>query len=135
MRVDEALRWLSFAHDDLRVARMAFQEEIYTQVCFHAQQCVEKVLKALWVLYGKVPPRTHNLKRLWLQMPTNRQVLSLSLEDIDFLNGFYVPTRYPDTLPGTLPEGYPGKEVARKALDLADIVFREGEEHIRASAI
>ncbi len=124
MRVDEALRWLSFARDGLRVAQMAFREEIYTQACFHAQQCVEKVLKALWVLYEKVPPRTHNLKRLWFQMPTNRQVLSLSLEEIDFLNGFYVPTRYPDALPGTLPEGYPGQEVARKALDLADAVFR-----------
>lgn len=32
------------------------------------------------------------------------------------LNRYYIPTRYPDTLPGSLPEGLPDKEHANKAL-------------------
>ncbi len=32
---------------------------------------------------------------------------------------FYIPTRYPDALPGTLPQGAPSQEDAQEALDLA----------------
>ena len=39
-------RWLAFAKDDLRIAELAMSEGIYNQVCFHSEQCVEKVLKA-----------------------------------------------------------------------------------------
>ncbi len=33
-------------------------------ICFHAQQCVEKLMKALLIHLGIDPPRTHNL--VWL---------------------------------------------------------------------
>ena len=32
---------------------------------------------------------------------------------------FYIPTRYPDALPGALPEGLPGREDAEEALATA----------------
>jgi HEPN domain-containing protein len=35
------------------------------------------------------------------------------------LDRFYIPTRYPDALPGTLPEGFPGRRDAQEALDVA----------------
>ena len=35
------------------------------------------------------------------------------------LNQFYIPTRYPDALPGSLPEGLPNKEDTEKALQYA----------------
>jgi HEPN domain-containing protein len=38
-------RWLAFAREDLRMAELALAEDIYNQVCFHAQQCVEKAIK------------------------------------------------------------------------------------------
>jgi HEPN domain-containing protein len=44
--MSEASDWIGFAREDLRVAEWAFSAEIYNQTCFHAQQCVEKVLKA-----------------------------------------------------------------------------------------
>ncbi|MBI5356440.1 HEPN domain-containing protein [Candidatus Collierbacteria bacterium] len=37
-------------------------------------------------------------------------------DQIVFLNQFYIPTRYPDALPGSLPEGLPSIEVAEKAI-------------------
>jgi HEPN domain-containing protein len=42
---EAAEQWLAFAHQDLRMAEMALAEGIYNQTCFHAQQCVEKVIK------------------------------------------------------------------------------------------
>jgi len=35
------------------------------------------------------------------------------------LDRFYIPTRYPDALPGMLAEGLPGQQDAQEALDLA----------------
>ena len=43
----EAAHWLDFAGDDLRMADLAFSEEIFNQVCFHAQQAAEKCLEPL----------------------------------------------------------------------------------------
>lgn len=36
----------------------------YDAVCFHAQQCVEKLMEALLTLRGQQPPCTHDLVRL-----------------------------------------------------------------------
>lgn len=58
MQSDEQ-RWLNFAREDLRVAELALEEEIFNQVCFHCQQSAEKSLKRLLVRQGKTPPRTH----------------------------------------------------------------------------
>jgi len=43
----EGRRWLDQAENDLTFARYALQGEFFHQVCFVAQQCAEKALKAL----------------------------------------------------------------------------------------
>ncbi len=67
---DNARRWFGFAQEDLRVAEVIFAEGLYNQVCFHAQQCVEKTLKALLSQRGKVPPRTHSITDLLNILPS-----------------------------------------------------------------
>jgi HEPN domain-containing protein len=39
--------WLQFAFDYPRSAEILLAAGIFTMVCFHAQQCVEKALKAV----------------------------------------------------------------------------------------
>jgi HEPN domain-containing protein len=56
--------WLIFAREDLQMAELAIANEIYNQVCFHAQQCTEKSIKALLAHQGKSPPRTHRVTDL-----------------------------------------------------------------------
>jgi HEPN domain-containing protein len=41
------------------------------------------------------------------------------------LDDFYIPARYPDALPGALPEGLPGQEDAAQAFSLAQAVMEE----------
>lgn len=67
----EAERWFRFAEEDLRVAALVFEEQIYTQTCFHAQQAVEKTLKGLLVYQERLPPKTHVLLYLWEQISPN----------------------------------------------------------------
>lgn len=113
----EVERWLRFSREDLQVAELAMQANIYNQVCFHAQQCTEKAIKGLLLLQSKTPPRTHRLGDLLSLLEPNPFILS-SLE-IQLLDRFYIPTRYPDVLPGALPEGLPERNDAEEALVIA----------------
>lgn len=57
--------WLSRARDDLAIAETLLAAESPAwAVCYHVQQAVEKGLKALLVVAGEDPPKTHNLVRL-----------------------------------------------------------------------
>jgi HEPN domain-containing protein len=112
----ESERWLQFAGEDLQMAELAMQEAIYNQVCFHSQQCAEKAIKGLLTLQAKTPPRTHLLGDLLTLLDSNPFTTSL---EVQLLDRFYIPTRYPDALPGSLPEGLPTHEDAMEALAVA----------------
>jgi len=49
--------------------------------------------------------------------PAPNPLAALSL-DLQFLDRFYIPTRYPDALPGSLAEGMPNEADALEALVL-----------------
>ena len=57
------LEWIEKAEEDYQMAQLAQQASrpFHNSICFHAQQCIEKYLKA-WLQEAKLPvPRTHNL--------------------------------------------------------------------------
>jgi HEPN domain-containing protein len=115
-------RWLAFAREDLRMAELALPEGLFNQVCFHAQQCVEKAIKGWLEQQGRIPPRTHRMADLLTLLPPD---LMGELNDaLRLLDRFYIPTRYPDALPGVLPGGMPGQRDAEEALDLARSVLQ-----------
>jgi len=116
-----AERWIKFAREDLRMAELALTEGIYNQVCFHAQQCVEKLMKGFIVNRGQVHPQTHKLIDL-ISLPDKSPFDDLK-KSFRLLDRFYIPTRYPDALPGNLPEGLPNREDAEEALTVAREVF------------
>lgn len=86
--------WLIFAREDLQMAELAIANNIYNQVCFHAQQCSEKAIKALLTAQGKTPPRSHRLSDL-VNLLNPNPLVAIAL-DIQLLDRFYLPTRYPD---------------------------------------
>jgi len=113
---ERAERWLTFAREDLRMAELAMAEALWNQVCFHAQQGVEKALKARLADRDETPPRTHKL--IDLVALVGDTALAGLADEVRTLDRFYLPTRYPDALPGMLPEGLPGEVEAREALTL-----------------
>lgn len=116
-------RWLEFARQDLQMAELALNEGIHNQVCFHSQQCVEKCIKGLLANLGRTPPRTHSIVDLLGLLPA--EYLPHLREDLAQLDIFYIPTRYPDALPGSLAEGLPGKEDAQDAITAAQACWKE----------
>ncbi len=121
-----AERWLTFAREDLRVAELAAAEALWNQTCFHAQQCIEKILKAWLADRGETPPRTHKL--VDLVMLVGESLLARLADEVRTLDRFYISTRYPDALPGMLAEGLPGADDAREALALAKQVMVLAED-------
>jgi len=65
--MNEVIReWIDKAEGDYDVAQLALRaaKPHHDAVCFHAQQCVEKLMKALLIHHGIQPPRIHNLVAL-----------------------------------------------------------------------
>ena len=83
----------------------------YDGVCFHAQQCVEKLMKAVLILKGVVPPRTHDLIRLHELMRSTITGWDWPLSDLRLLDRAAVQFRYP----GDSAD----KEIADEALAVA----------------
>lgn len=128
----EAEEWLAFADDDLRTARAVMTEGIYNQVCFHAQQCVEKCLKAILAKEGQLIPRTHRIGDLWELLPeVAREALAPLQDALLELDSYYTTTRYPDALPGTRETGLPDRSHAERALHHADLCWQATRHLIR----
>ena len=125
---DTSVDWLYFAKSDLTAAERLFEEAIYHLVCFHAHQAIEKVLKGALRNKEQNIPKTHDIVLLFQRV---RQPTLASSDDIIFVNRFYIPTRYPDTFPGALPEGLPTREDAQKALTIAKSVLETGGSLMR----
>ncbi|MBI1871479.1 MAG: HEPN domain-containing protein [Chlamydiae bacterium] len=114
--------WFDFADEDHHMARSALEDQIYNQVCFHSQQGVEKLLKGFLVKKGKLVRKTHSLLELMdlcMKIESKFQDFKDGFRELD---KFYVVTRYPDALPGTLPEGLPNKKDATDALQFFEEV-------------
>ncbi|MGH7354557.1 MAG: HEPN domain-containing protein [Candidatus Rokuibacteriota bacterium] len=107
-------RWLRLANEDLRMAERALQDEIFRQVCFHAQQAVEKALKGLLVARVGTHIKGHSLEQLLLSDPGVGSELAMWRPALRKLDQFYLPTRYADVVPTEAAE--PTRADAESAL-------------------
>lgn len=117
---DELVRaWLTRAHDDLRLARHALDvvPALANGACFHAQQAVEKALKAVLVHREVDPPRTHVIELLMKLCTPMPQRFAELAPQCAWLTDFAVAGRYPDTL------CEPTVAQAREALAVAEQAF------------
>lgn len=92
--------WLSKAANDMLNIEnnLHFDEVPWDTICFHAQQAVEKTLKALLVSKGVTAPRIHDLVVLLTHVAHYEPTVSDLEEDCRNLTYFAVNTRYPDDL-------------------------------------
>lgn len=114
----EPASWLAFAHEDLILAEAAIEKHIFNQSCFHAQQGVEKALKGFLRSRQRTVPKTHALSEL-LAICRDLDASFMQLQATCLtLDRYYIPTRYPDALPGIGPEGLPTSQDAEQAIAL-----------------
>ena len=117
---EDALRrlvreWVKKADVDFDVAGRLLEEgaRFREVIAFHAQQAVEKHLKALLVRHQVEFPKTHDIEELLNLLRRVRPEIADSLQEARWLTPFGVEVRYP----GDFPDMLPGEE--RKAFELA----------------
>lgn len=90
--------WIRKAEGDfgtaLREASVA-DESAADAVCFHAHQCIEKLMKAVLLAHGQKPPRTHNLLFLTDLLRSACPKWNAPTEDVEWLTRGGVAFRYP----------------------------------------
>jgi HEPN domain-containing protein len=116
--------WVERAEQDLKNAEntLLLQEDCpFETVCFHAQQCAEKYLKALLIHRGVDYPKSHNLEVLVGLIPGGHAgVVDVELADLALLTRFAIEGRYPgDWEPVVRKEARTSLNVARRVRDAA----------------
>lgn len=99
----DAKRWLSQAENDLSAAQHMLDGGFYAQACFLCHQVAEKALKALAYYRGDRYVLGHSLLQLLREIVGTYPDMSQFEALMGVLNQYYVPTRYPDALPGGTP--------------------------------
>ncbi len=87
--------WIKRAINSLYLAKVDKTENIvFEDLCFHAQQAVEKGLKAILIKNNVEPPRTHNLIFLLNQVSKIQNIPEKAASIIN-LEEYSILTRYP----------------------------------------
>lgn len=114
-----ASEWVAKAESDLRAAAalLRMKDCPTDAVCFHAQQAVEKYLKALLTALGIEFPKTHHIGKL-VQLVERHHRIELSESEQDSLSDYATTARYPGF--GEIPVSE-----ARRAVSVARRVHKQ----------
>ena len=102
------------AEEDFILARAALRRKqpLTSGVCFHAQQCAEKYMKALLIYKDHEFPKVHDLSILDEICSSAGIFIGISGDRFEFLSGYAVGSRYPGDEP-TLEETKEAIKIAK----------------------
>ncbi len=117
--------WLKKADEDFQFAVVNLNEQnpFYAQICFHFHQAVEKCLKAYVIANELEFRKIHDLPLLLRICSSKDSSLDILRDACEYLNAFYVETRYPVHWPTNF--SYEEAEKALRAADQVRSVIKE----------
>ncbi|MGQ9720928.1 MAG: HEPN domain-containing protein [Candidatus Jordarchaeum sp.] len=130
---EESLRWFTHARDEFEDADDLRKRGRFYLALFHFQQAAEKALKAY--LYSKLK----SVEVIYIRSIGGLSAMALEI-DKDFekiivakkLDIYYLPTRYPNSLPGGVPSRYfDDPKEAEEAMQLAKSVIELVEKKVK----
>jgi len=129
--MDEGARWLDQAKEDLRWAQLLLEHGGYHVVAFLSQQVAEKSLKAVLYDLGEEMVLGHSVDRLAAEVADYLPEAAPRVAHWATLDVHYVTSRYPNSVPGSIPARVYDRDVAGTALALATEVAEFAERVIR----
>ena len=98
--------WLTMAENDFEFARINLDENkpFFAQICFHFHQAAEKYFKSYIIANGLEFRRVHDLVWLARHCCSQDSTFERVIEDSEYLNTFYLETRYPVQWPTEFSE-------------------------------
>ncbi|ABU58429.1 HEPN domain-containing protein [Roseiflexus castenholzii] len=116
-----AKEWIRKGDSDLFNARLvAASTGPYDTGCFHAQQAIEKYLKAFLAFHRHSIPRTHDLEELARLCDAIEPLPELALFDLAALSDFAVQLRYDFTI---WPDVRELEDAVRQAEGIRDVIM------------
>jgi HEPN domain-containing protein len=122
-RIAGALRWLLQSEQDLDDAKFNLSGSRYNVACFLAQQSAEKILKAYLFRKGAYSVWGHSVADLCDDATKYDMGFEKLFSIAGPLDMYYMPTRYPDSLPEGIPSKAFIEEDARRAIDMAEKIM------------
>ena len=117
--LEEGQRWLRQASADLHWTGHLAEQGAYHLACFLAQQVAEKALKAFLYAQGEEIVLGHSVERLCAAATAFEPAFEVHARSWSLLDGYYVPTRYPNGLPDGIPADVYTQQAATQAVSLA----------------
>lgn len=100
----DAQRWFRQSEDDYRFVKWLKKEgDFFDKGCFMAQQAGEKALKACLYGIGKRRVIGHSLYEMVDQLSKEEPQFKQIFSESKRLDRYYIPTRYPNGIPGGIP--------------------------------
>jgi HEPN domain-containing protein len=132
----EARRWYLQALDDRRFAEWILHEgRFFDKGCFISQQAGEKALKSCLYAAGNRHAFGHSLFDSCSELTPHSSSFAAVEEPAKRLDRFYIPTRYPNGLPGGLPfQSYSRRDLEEALRDLT-AVFDACDEYLKQRGI
>jgi HEPN domain-containing protein len=127
MRLDarsEGLRWLEQAEADRRGAQLLYDGASYHLAFFVAQQVAEKALKAFLYAQGEELVIGRSVEALCRWAAEFDADFGVLRGEVSPLDAYYVATRYPNSLPDSIPARVYTQRVAEDTLRMADQTLR-----------
>lgn len=116
--ISELKSWIASAEEDYGAAKtlLGLKRPLLGAVCFHAQQCAEKYLKALLIVKDVDFPKSHDLPTLNTLCNQNSILTGFDPQHLADLTKYAVQARYPGSQPSL--------EEAKESLEYAKTVRR-----------
>ncbi|MCK4733389.1 MAG: HEPN domain-containing protein [Methanophagales archaeon] len=112
------------AEQDIEDARYNLEGERYHIACFLSQQSAEKALKAFLYAEGEEMVWGHSVAELCKRVTSIDKDIEKIRRKVATLDKYYIPTRYPNGLPGGIPSEAFEKRDADRAIEIAEEVIQ-----------
>jgi HEPN domain-containing protein len=129
----ESSRWLEQAQYDIKTSRWNAKGELFAPACFWAQQAAEKAAKAYLYSRGERFVTGHSVAELLEKCKAFDEEFESLIMTGAFLDRFYIPTRYPNSLPSGIPAHAYRQKDAFEAIELAQEIVQFVSEKLTKS--
>lgn len=126
----EARRWVDQAIADLGDARLLADHSRFATACFLCQQATEKALKGVIYASGADAVLGHSVRQLCDEIARLDPAVASRCVEWAILDQYYIPTRYPDALPGGIPATAYSATQAQAAIRTADDAISFASERL-----
>jgi len=115
---DQTKKWLEYADENLRSAKVLLESELFNPCLQNVQQAIEKMLKAVLAESGIKIKKTHSINELVTIITENGMEVDIEEDERDLIDSIYLPSKYP--IGGILPDFEADMQTCRQCVSISE---------------